>query len=471
MPRCIGLIALFTLLTTGCGSNQSGSQIENTAPVLAIPATLGGSNSVDVVSANAFSMPSANMPLTQKINFSVGNSFFRNAWVVAPASTAARDGLGPLFNTNGCQNCHIKDGRGHLPINHQDNAVSMLVRISVPGQPAANADGVAPHPIYGGQIQDFAIPGHQPEAKITFDYSVQQVALNGDEVVELRKPILKLQNFSDHPMRDTDLSSVRIAPPMIGLGYLQALSEQQILTNADPLDENGDGISGKANQVWDVESQQIVLGRFGYKAEQPSLKQQNAAAFAGDMGLTSPIAPANDCTAAQELCQMAPNGGTPEVSEKILNMVTFYTANLAVPKARNTQTPEFIAGSQLFQTIGCSDCHTPQWQIGNVEDMPWLSGQTIYPFTDMLLHDLGEGLSDNRPVFQAEGNEWRTAPLWGIGLTEAVNNEFGYLHDGRARTLAEAILWHGGEAQSSRDRFQNLPQNQRQRLLAFINSL
>ena len=467
----LGLALAMSAGLASCGGQQNPQLATDNETELIVPNNIGGSNSVNVQSANGFSLPSASMPLTQRINFSVGNSFFRNAWVIAPASTTARDGLGPLFNTSGCQNCHIKDGRGHLPTDNSDNAVSMLVRLSLPGKPSQASDGAIAHPVYGGQLQDFAIPGHQPEATIGFDYSTQSVTLNGGETVELRQPKLNLYDFAQTELEPTALTSVRIAPPVIGLGYLEALTEQQIVANADPDDRNGDGISGKAARVWDVATQQMALGKFGWKAEQPNLKQQNAMAFAGDMGLTSPLSPSDDCTAEQPHCLQAVNGGQPEVSDKILNLVTFYTANLAVPSRRNADSPEVVAGAAQFQNIGCADCHTPQWQVGEVADMPWLSNQTIYPFTDLLLHDLGPGLSDQRPVFNAEGQEWRTPPLWGIGLTATINNEFGYLHDGRARTLQEAILWHGGEAQASRDNYSTLSPAQRQQLLAFLNSL
>jgi len=475
LPRLIGFfaslyLACLLLVLSGC-SNHEGSAQSKTKPVIAIPEMLGGENSVDIVSANAFSMPSTNMPLTQKINFSVGNSFFRNAWVIAPSSTTARDGLGPLFNTTACQNCHIKDGRGHLPNNAADNTVSMLVRLSAPGEPASEKDGVLPDPIYGGQLQDFAINGYQPEAKIEIQFYYHSVSLADGEEVELRTPKLRLSDFSHQAMAADALTSIRVAPQVLGLGYLQALTETQLLANADPEDSNNDGISGRANRVWDIEKNASVMGRFGWKAEQPSLKQQNAMAFVGDMGLTSPLVAADDCTSSQLQCRQAVNGGEPEVSAKILDQVTFYTANLAVPKRRNVADANVVAGSELFQTVGCADCHTPQWQTGEVEDMPWLANQTIYPFTDLLLHDMGDELSDHRPVFNAAGNEWRTPPLWGIGLTSTVNNEFGYLHDGRARSVQEAILWHGGEAASARDQYSQMASDDREKLLAFLDSL
>ncbi|WP_317930770.1 di-heme oxidoredictase family protein [Halioxenophilus sp. WMMB6] len=469
-PVRLGLITPLILLLAACqGAHQEAAK--PTKPVITIPTELGGDNSVDVVSTNAFSLPSPNMPFTERLNFSVGNSFFRNAWVIAPSTTTARDGLGPLFNTSACQNCHIKDGRGHLPVDHNDNTVSMLVRVSVPGTPATAADGIVAHPTYGGQLQDFAINGYTPEVKIQFDFDHSIVTLADGTEVELRKPQLLLSDFSHGDIGSDALTSVRIAPPMIGLGYLEALTEEQLLAQADPDDADGDGISGRANRVWDTVNSQLALGRFGWKAEQPTLQQQNAGAFAGDMGLTSALNRSDDCTQPQTECRQAANGGDPEVSDDILAKVTFYTHNLAVPKRRNSDDPGVIAGGALFQTIGCSDCHTPKWQVGEVPEMPWLANQTIYPFTDMLLHDMGDALSDHRPVYAAAGDEWRTQPLWGLGLTSAVNGEFGFMHDGRARTITEAILWHGGEAESSRTNFVGLSTDQRNQLLAFLNSL
>lgn len=440
------------------------------------PADSGGATSVRKQDVNAFSLPSNNMSFERKVDFSVGNSFFRNPWVMAPSSTTARDGLGPLFNTNGCQNCHIKDGRGHLPTEHDQNAVSVLVRISIAPESAADweqvyRNGVIPEPVYGTQIQDFAVPGVEPEARIQLRYEYQTVELGDGTAVELRKPVLTLAQpgyGAFHPRMQT---SLRLAPPMIGLGLLEAIPESVLLTFEDEADTDKNGISGRLNRVWSDEKSQSVIGRFGWKAEQPSLKQQNAAAFAGDIGITSSLFPQTDCTAAQTACLTAPDGGQPEASDKILDLVTFYSRNLAVPLRRNTQDPQTLQGEKLFAAAGCEQCHRTHIQTAVIPEQPEQSNQLIHPYSDLLLHDMGEGLSDGRPVFRASASEWRTAPLWGIGLTEIVSGSEHYLHDGRARTLLEAILWHGGEAQTSRDYVRKMNSEQRNALLAFLRSL
>jgi len=429
-------------------------------------AASGGQATVYNNNSNAFSLPSANMPLMQQVDFSVGNSFFRNPWVIAPASTKARDGLGPLMNTNGCQNCHIKDGRGHAPLGPEDSAVSLLVRLSIPTE-----EGFKPEPTYGEQLQDFAIPGILPEGKIQITYTEKVILLGGGDSISVREPKLTLKALAYGQMHPQTQFSARIAPPMIGLGLLEAIPEKAILANADPSDADNDGISGKANFVEHIASQTKALGRFGWKAGQPTVRQQNAAAFNGDLGITSHLFPNDHCTTSQERCRRAPSGGSPELSDAILDQVTFYAQNLAVPARRDTQHPQVIWGEQVFQNIGCEGCHVSSWQTGASAEHSWLANQKIYPYTDLLLHDMGEGLADHRPEVLASGREWRTPPLWGIGLSQIVNDQATFLHDGRARTLAEAILWHGGEAKKSQQQFQQLSREDRQALLAFLNSL
>lgn len=444
--------------------------------VHAYPADSGGATSVRKSDVNAFSLPSNNMSFERRVDFSVGNSFFRNPWVIAPASTTARDGLGPLFNTNGCQNCHIKDGRGHLPAEGDTNAVSILLRISVAPKSAADWQQVYRHgaltePNYGTQIQDFAIPGIEPEAQLAIHYETHTVELAGGETVELRKPVIKLQDLGYGPLHADLQMSLRLAPPMIGLGLLEAIPDATLQGFADEQDRDGDGISGKLNRVWSEEHNDYAIGRFGWKAEQPSLKQQNAAAFAGDIGITSSLFPQTDCTPAQKKCLAAPDGGTPEVSDRILDQVTFYSRNLAVPLRRDVDDPQVEEGARLFAQAGCESCHKTHITTATLPEQPEQSAQLIHPYTDLLLHDMGDGLADDRPAFQASGREWRTAPLWGIGLTAVVSGSEHYLHDGRARTLLEAILWHGGEAQPSRDKVRAMTPAQRQALLAFLRSL
>lgn len=442
----------------------------------------GGEGSVVQFDHNAYSLPLGNLPMSGRLDFSVGNSFFRNPWVVAPSSTDARDGLGPLINTNSCQGCHIKDGRGHPPA-EGERAVSLFLRLSMPTPEADNTltgpdstaqvlrhTGALPVPNYGRQLQNAAIAGARPEADLVIDYQTREVSLAGGETDTLRVPEYRIENPAYGELPPTLLTSPRVAPPMIGLGLLKAVADTDILAAADPDDEDGDGISGRANQVWGLRSHNTVLGRFGWKAGEPSIEQQSLNAFAGDMGLTSNLVPYTDCTLTQH-CDKFADGGTPEVSDEVADFITFYASSLAVPQRRDIDSPVVMAGAESFNALGCSSCHTPQMRTANNAERPELANQTIWPYSDLLLHNMGEGLADGRPEYQASGSEWRTPPLWGIGLTQRVNPLAGFLHDGRARTLQEAILWHGGEAAAAMERYRQLPPEQRAELISFLESL
>ncbi|WP_339545560.1 di-heme oxidoreductase family protein [Pseudomonas sp. RA_35y_Pfl2_P32] len=439
----------------------------------------GGAATVRKSDQNAFSLPSANLSPTRRLDFSVGNSFFRSPWVTAPSTTTARDGLGPLFNTNGCQNCHIKDGRGHPPAPDAKNSVSMLVRLSIPNAPAyatlIEQVGVVPEPVYGGQFQDMAVPGVTPEGKVRVEYTPVMVRFKDGSEVELRKPSLKISQLGYGPMHPDTRFSARVAPPMIGLGLLEAIPDAAILANADPQDKDRNGIKGRPNLVWDDAQQKTVLGRFGWKAGQPNLNQQNVHAFSGDMGLTTRLRPFDDCTPTQADCLKAPNGngpdGEPEVSDNILRLVLFYSRNLGVPARRGVNDAQVLAGKNLFFQAGCQSCHTPKFTTAATAAEPELANQVIRPYSDLLLHDMGEGLADNRTEFQASGRDWRTPPLWGIGLTQTVSGHTQFLHDGRARNLLEAVLWHGGEASAAQQQVLAFSAEQRAALLAFLNSL
>ncbi|MCR8935064.1 MULTISPECIES: di-heme oxidoreductase family protein [unclassified Pseudomonas] len=439
----------------------------------------GGAATVRKSDQNAFSLPSANLPPSRRVDFSVGNSFFRSPWVIAPSTTTARDGLGPLFNTNACQNCHIKDGRGHPPAPDATNAVSMLVRLSIADAPqyakVIEQLGVVPEPVYGGQLQDMAVPGVAPEGKVRVDYTPVPVRFADGTEVELRKPVLQITQLGYGPMHPDTRFSVRVAPPMIGLGLLEAVPEEAILANAAAQAKDNQGINGRPNWVWDDELQKTVIGRFGWKAGQPNLNQQNVHAFSGDMGLTTSLRPFDDCSDAQTACKQAPNGngpnGEPEVSDNILRLVLFYSRNLAVPARRGVNDAEVLAGKNLFFQAGCQSCHTPKYTTAANAAEPELANQVIRPYSDLLLHDMGDGLADNRSEFQASGRDWRTPPLWGIGLTQAVSGHTQFLHDGRARNLLEAVLWHGGEAQAAQQQVLSFNAEQRAALLAFLNSL
>ncbi|UVK87315.1 c-type cytochrome [Pseudomonas sp. B21-051] len=439
----------------------------------------GGAATVRKTDQNAFSLPSANLPPSRRVDFSVGNSFFRSPWVIAPSTTTARDGLGPLFNTNACQNCHIKDGRGHPPTPDAANAVSMLVRLSIPDSPAyakvIEQLGVVPEPVYGGQFQDMAVPGVTPEGKVRVEYTPVPIRFKDGTEVELRKPVLQFTQLGYGPMHPDTRFSARVAPPMIGLGLLEAIPEEAILANAAAQAKENNGINGRPNQVWDDALQKTVMGRFGWKAGQPNLNQQNVHAFSGDMGLTTSLRPFDDCTDAQTACKQAPNGngpdGEPEVSDNILRLVLFYTRNLAVPARRGVNDEQVLAGKNLFFQAGCQSCHTPKYTTAANAAEPELANQVIRPYSDLLLHDMGDGLADNRTEFQASGRDWRTPPLWGIGLTQAVSGHTQFLHDGRARNLLEAVLWHGGEAEKAQQQVLSFNAEQRAALLAFLNSL
>ena len=273
------------------------------------------------------------------------------------------------------------------------------------------------------------------------------------------------------PLGDDILMSPRVAPQMIGLGLLQSVPDETLLALADPDDKDGDGISGRVNMVWNQETQQPAIGRFGWKANQPSLHQQNAGAALGDIGLTTTVNAHENCTAAQQGCTDAINGGTPEIPDEFLAKLTLYTMTIAVPQQRNADAPEVKQGEALFRDFGCASCHMPSLKTGENAEFPQVSNQTFHAFTDLLLHDMGEGLADNRPDFEATGREWRTPPLWGLGLVPVVNGHDNLLHDGRARGFAEAILWHGGEAEAAKEAFRTAPKDERAALVAFLKSL
>ena len=434
--------------------------------------------------SEAFSQPSANMSFERELDFRVGNGLFKKLWVSAPSSTLASDGLGPLYNARSCQRCHLKDGRGHPPESPDDSAVSMLVRLSVPHDGLAPVPAIEgyladmPDPVYGGQLQDFGIAGHAAEARVQITYDEEPITLAGGETISLRRPTLTLADPGYGPMRDDLMASARIAPQMIGLGLLDAIPAADILALADPDDADGDGISGRPNIVWSLDHDRPMLGRFGLKAGQPSIREQSAAAFSGDIGISTSLLPfgAGDCTAAQTACMGAPDGndadtGGVEIGEDGLELVSFYSRNLGVPERGAVDDPQVLRGKQVFYDTGCIACHTPKFVTHRLENQPEQSFQLIWPYSDMLLHDMGPGLADNRPEARATGREWRTPPLWGIGLTETVSGHSYFLHDGRARSLMEAILWHGGEAEPQKQAVIGMAKPDRDALVRFLESL
>lgn len=428
----------------------------------------GGATSVTDTSPEAFTRPAGNLSVERRSEFLVGEAFFEVDWVAAPHTRTDRDGLGPLYHALSCLACHQRNGRG-APPGPDELALSLLVRLSVPGTDAQGAP--VPEPTYGDQLQPRAVASVPPEARVQLRTTALPGAFEDGEPFTLEAPTYVLSELAHGPLHPDTRLSPRVAQPVFGLGLLAAVPETTLLEWADPEDANGDGISGRPNPVWNRRLGKTVLGRFGWKANQPDLEHQNAGALAGDMGITSPLMPNEPCTSAQTECLAAPNGGLPELDARKLAALTFYTHVLGVPARQGVDTAMVLQGKDLFHRVGCARCHRPSMETGTLEGYPELSHQRIWPYTDLLLHDLGEGLEDGREDFAASGREWRTPPLWGLGRTAVVSGHTRLLHDGRARSLMEAILWHGGEAEAARENVRRLTREERAALLAFLESL
>ncbi|NYT85234.1 di-heme oxidoredictase family protein [Pollutimonas harenae] len=502
MQQAIGLLLLGLALEASAGSvtqraDLNPQDLERVAAITqptsdfsqpeAFEIMQGGAGTVKKrINPDIFSHPAANLTFEARQEFMVGNGLFRKDWVSSPASTQASDGLGPLFNARSCQGCHVKDGRGSVPgfesIDRSD-AVSLLVRLSLP---SSNDDARArldrgevvslPDPIYGHQLQPFAVAGLPAEGQIKIDYTEIPVSLNGGEMAYLMSPAYSIENLGYGPLHPELRLSPRLAPPMLGLGLLEAIHQNDILANIDR--GIAKGVSGRANWVRDKETGEKVLGRFNWKAGQPDVEHQASAAFSGDMGLSTPLFPSHygDCTAAQQACFLMPNGaqenlGEHEVPARLMDFVTMYSQNLALPQRRDVDDARVLAGKKQFYESNCIACHVPKYVTRRDASRPEHRFQLIWPYTDLLLHDMGSGLADGQEEGDASGREWRTPPLWGIGLTKTVNPDATWLHDGRARTLLEAVLWHGGEAQAARDRVVAMTPQERADLIRFLESL
>lgn len=444
----------------------------------------GAGTSRKLVNQDAFSNFSANLSFEQEETFKLGNALFRKLWVSSPSSTQASDGLGPLFNARACQSCHLKDGRGHPPEGAAD-ATSMFLRLSRAPRTPQEQDLIRskvilnlPDPVYGGQLQDLAVPGMQAEGRMVVDYEAFSVSLDDGTEVPMRRPTYSVTDLAYGPLDVTTTLSPRVTPAMIGLGLIEQIHPADILARADPDDADGDGLSGRASIVRDPATGALALGRFGWKAQNPTIRAQTAGAFSGDIGISSPDHPENwgDCTEAQADCRAAPHGAQPRLGETeapdpVLDLVTFYSQHLAVPARRDVDDQQVLRGKAIFHGLGCAACHTPKYVTRKDAADPTLAFQLIWPYSDFLLHDLGPGMADWQPVGDARGGEWRTQPLWSIGLTKTVSGHTFFLHDGRARNLTEAILWHGGEAEAATDGFKALPKADRDALVRFLESL
>jgi CxxC motif-containing protein (DUF1111 family) len=446
-----GLVAPLVLaaLTLGAGGCDAVTPDEGEDPRLA-----GGATTVFGATTAAFSTPAPNLTPEELARFRAGDAAFEASFVTAPAPV--NPGLGPVFNQTSCIACHAGDGRSRA---------SLLLRLSAGGR-GPNGEPVSV-PGFGTQLQDRALVGYVPEGRIEVTWTERTLTLADGTPVALRVPAYRVVDGYRALPADVEVSP-RFSRPVFGLGLLEAVPEAAVLALAAEQAARG-AVSGRPNYVWDAVEDRVRLGRFGWKANQPSLLHQSATAYAEDMGITSPYHPAENAAGQPEHGDGQPDD--PENTAATVEAVTFYTRTLGVPARRGLDDPEVRRGERLFAEVGCASCHVPRLRTGGQPDLPAVAHQTIFPYTDLLLHDMGAELADGRPDFEADGREWRTPPLWGLGLAELVNGHLELMHDGRARGVVEAVLWHGGEAEASRERFRRLTTAERDALLAFIHSL
>ncbi len=421
----------------------------------------GGAATVFDETSRAFTQCVAGLGDRDQKVHDFGDKAFEETFVSSPAPIFG--GLGPVFNNVSCISCHHNDGKGTPTAGLSTS--SLLFRISIPGTDAHGGPLAAPG--FGLQLQDQALFGVQPEAAINISYTSLPVLYPDGSTVTLRKPVYTVTSaYTGLPAGY--LLSPRLAPPVFGVGLLANIPEQTILSFVDAGDQNHDGITGKANYVYNPYTQKTELGRFGLKANTSSILLQVASAYQQDMGITSYVFPQESIYGQSQAENLKDD---PELPDSTLNAVSFYIKTLAVPARRNTTDADIKAGALLFTQINCSGCHRPSIQTGVDVTLPQVSNQYIHPYTDLLLHDMGDDLADNRPDFLATGKEWRTPPLWGIGLFQKTNGIPYYLHDGRATSMEEAILWHGGEALQAKQQFMQLNKTDRNKLIKFIQSL
>lgn len=433
----------------------------------------GAGTQITHIDRNAYSQETTTLSFERLQTFKLGNAMFNKFWVASPSSTQASDGLGPFFNARACQSCHIKDGRGQLPVSHEKTASLVLqLKNNHNGQWVAD-------PIYGSQFHTSAVPGIKAEGLVTIVTEPLIRTFTDGTTHTLQRPVYKLQDLAYGELDPNTKISPRLAPAVMGLGLLEAIDPTHILAYADTDDSNGDGISGRPNYQKNVDGQN-TLGRFGHKAAMSSIHEQNVHALFTDMGLSSSGKsldnPHGDCTSAQTFCQSLAHGDQPrlgkgEAPDQVVDLITFYAQNLAVPARRNVSELAVLKGKSLFYGSGCTGCHVPKHVTMRETEQEELQFQLIWPYTDLLLHDMGDNLADNAGEGEANGREWRTAPLWGIGLAKTVNPNTSFLHDGRANTLLDAVLWHGGEAQNSLNKVLAMSKKDRKSLILFLESL
>jgi CxxC motif-containing protein (DUF1111 family) len=428
-------------LVAACGNQVTTTTSTEERPEFP-SAMLGGTGSVISSDAQAFSLPLRTLDEGLRPGFVSGDALFRREW-------SSELGLGPTYIAVGCSQCHVRDGRG-APLDIGEGSI-----VKVSGAEAA----------YGAQVQVLAVPGVPAEARVSVEWVEEPGSFEDGETYTLRRPVLTVTDPVFGTMQEVDMS-LRVAPPVLGSGLLEAVPESEIAQWEDAEDANGDDISGRVNRLG-VDGA-TVAGRFGWKASQSSVLSQSTLALWEDIGVTSSMLPTENCPEAQTACAATPSPGP--LSDEELRRLELYVRGLGVPAMRDHEDPEVQAGFEVFVDLGCEQCHRPTMRTGDHE-LEALADETIHAFTDLLVHDMGERLADGLAEGDASGSEWRTAPLWGIGLTETVTGATYFLHDGRARNLTEAIVWHGGEADDAMQRFRGLSADDRSRLLTFLASL
>ena len=441
------------------------------------PALSAGSFTIRRFDRQAFSEPAPVLTLKQRQTFMVGRNVFNRQWA-AVTSLNGDWGLGPTFIADRCSACHINAGRGSPPASSGEQLLSLLVRVSIPG--TGEHGGPQPHPNYGDQFQNRSLDGRnvdvayagEPvpnEADLFLDWEERTAAFSDGETVTLRKPKLRIENLKFGELGNDVMLSLRMAPPLVGMGFLDAVPEETILSIAEK--QRAQGFNGRPNRAWDALNKRMALGRYGWKANVPALKQQIAAAAIGDMGVNSNLFPGQNCPPVQTICARQLPGNFPEIIDHEIGALELWLQGLAVPARRDVNDPEVLRGAALFSSAQCAVCHVPEMKTEKFPKLPQLSDQVFHAYTDLLVHDMGDELADGRPDFKAGPRDWRTTPLWGLGLSGMVNGQSALLHDGRARNVTEAILWHGGEAASSRDAFGKLPKADRDALLKFVEAI
>jgi CxxC motif-containing protein (DUF1111 family) len=426
---------------------------------------------------HAFSEPAPVLSVKQRQLFMAGRSVFNRQWA-AVTSLNGDWGLGPTFIADRCSACHVNSGRGAPPQARDEQLLSMLVRLSLPGSDEHGAP--LPHPHYGDQLQNRSMDGTNVdvayagapvpnEADLYLDWEASTVAFADGEAITLRRPLLRIENLKFGALGDTTMTSLRIAPPLVGIGLLDAVAEETILAIAQQ--QRAQNFNGRPNRVWDAVNRRMALGRYGWKANVPNLKQQIAAAALGDMGVNSNLYPQQNCPPVQTLCAKQLPGNFPEIIDPEIDALALWLQGLAVPARRDMGDTAVGRGAALFAKAQCAVCHVPEMQTDHFPPLPQLSHQVFHAYTDLLLHDMGAGLADGRPDFAAGPRDWRTPALWGLGLSQAVSGSSALLHDGRARNVTEAILWHGGEAQGAREAFRGMTKEERAALVKFVDSL